>query len=330
MKTVISVGTAKEAALYFDKVFPHGLAETAANSVKYEGRKELYDLPISVRSQEFKDVLSSLLPGDSNSFDRFFNYFAVTYFEHLVEISVVAETMTQEQVEGLVTTIKVLNLRLSLGWKLPHVLRRPEKYLPKLRKIASKLLRDGGLSNSPLWIDEIAVQNSIRPKGHEPSATEQFAISLQNLKLVDLSKVSWPTIIEFRKDAESRAALRDLRLFFADNFVGKDSEYVSDKLQQQMDRYERTTKLWGMETANKALTVAISDIPTLVASAGVLALAATSMTLPLAAAAAAVVPVGKGALAFWKINIDSQRERLDRPVRYLTQLKSIKADVKEI
>jgi len=146
---------------------------------------------------------------------------------------------------------------------------------------------------------------------------------------VDADRLSWDEVLEFRKDEGSRKALRDLRLFFTENFEGKDQEYVSDKLMQLVDRQEEIAKLWKFETVQKSLSVIFNNQSTLISSASGLAAAFGGAPLVAVAGAALAFPIANCALEFGRIFIDSAKERVDRPSRFLTQLRDLSKAAKK-
>ena len=107
------------------------------------------------------------------------------------------------------------------------------------------------------------------------------------------------------------------------NFEGKEKEVVTDKLQQLIEKQEKAAKLWGFETVEKTLSVAFENSTVIASSAGFIATAAAGATLPVAAAAALALPLAKCTLAFSKVALEASKSRLDRPVRYLTELKKL-------
>lgn len=75
-----------------------------------------------------------------------------------------------------------------------------------------------------------------------------ISLILPNLNLIDTSETPWEQILEFRKDNDASKKLRNLRLFFEDNYRGKDRQYIEDDLMKRLDDYEQITKEWGFQT----------------------------------------------------------------------------------
>lgn len=86
--------------------------------------------------------------------------------------------------------------------------------------------------------------------GYETAAS----ISLSGLKLIDTTHVSWDHILEFRKHGEAKRRLRELRLFFHQNWRGQPPQFIEDDLQRRIDEYNRAVSEWGFATVNSAIS----------------------------------------------------------------------------
>ena len=53
-----------------------------------------------------------------------------------------------------------------------------------------------------------------------------LSLSLDSIQLVNINKVCWEQIIEFRKDEDAKSKLRNLRLFIYENYLGKSQAYI--------------------------------------------------------------------------------------------------------
>jgi len=188
-----------------------------------------------------------------------------------------------------------------------------------LREKITRLLKDSGFTNAPTWRMYQTPYDTFDLESID--LTERYYVSLHNLALVDTNKLSWETLVEFRKDREAMAALRDLRLFFLENFQDKEVNYITDKLHSLTYRYESASRLWGFEATQKSLSVAISNESVMAGSIGGLAAVLAGTSLPVAAASAGLILVGGCAVEFGKMCIDRAKDRIDSPTRYLTALK---------
>jgi hypothetical protein len=73
-----------------------------------------------------------------------------------------------------------------------------------------------------------------------PDDAPYAALALSGIPLVDTSSASWEQILELRKDPDARAKLRNLRLFFHNNYQGKPATFVVDDLGRRLDEYTAT------------------------------------------------------------------------------------------
>jgi len=85
------------------------------------------------------------------------------------------------------------------------------------------------------------------------------SLILPNLNLIDTSETSWKQILEFRKDNDASTKLRNLRLFFHDNYKGKDRQYIEDDLMQRLYHYDQTRKEWGFETVTSTIAAILDS-----------------------------------------------------------------------
>lgn len=115
-----------------------------------------------------------------------------------------------------------------------------------------------------LTYSEILIKNNVRS---EPiffndsfnkgciSKTNYNSISLilTKIPIIDTHKLDWKQITNIRKDKESLNKLRNFKLFFFENYAGKDLNYIEDSLCKKLDdyyticnKYEIDTKLGSM------------------------------------------------------------------------------------
>jgi len=104
---------------------------------------------------------------------------------------------------------------------------------PGVRRSLLRFLERAELAQYPIVVPTM--------DGFESSkTTSDIAITLQ-FPLIDTSQAEWEQILEFRKDPQGAKQLRDLRLYFYENFVGKEPAYVREKLLQMVGEYEGKT-----------------------------------------------------------------------------------------
>jgi hypothetical protein len=167
------------------------------------------------------------------------------------------------------------------------------------------------------------------PPDEEPSSPGDASPSLilHNLALVDVDSVSWPHLLEFRKDRRSVDALRRLRMFVYANYDGKSRAFIEDDLRGRMVDYEAITREWGFSTFTgslKALVDSKTILATLATTVGTLFGAPLSVVMASAAAGIALDVAGISlSLAERRHAIDALRS--GNPVAYLIEAQRLPA-----
>lgn len=75
---------------------------------------------------------------------------------------------------------------------------------------------------------------------------EAIEVKLIDAKLVDAESLEWDQILEFRKDEDSVADLRNLRLFMFDNYIDKSPSYIRDSIEQKIEKHYEVTRKHGL------------------------------------------------------------------------------------
>lgn len=320
LSRIIAFGPPKEAALYFERVFPLDLGESLLGQ-----RRAHSDLYIPFTGGVFdRSVVNSLL-GDENSEEI---YASITNTSLIYQIS---NTLQSE--EG----------RASF-WSDPNARNASRIFREVLGVDFDKMARDieGGRFDPDTLLVSVSLQfEKIIEKSKfngcaswnflsaedERVASERdantFCASLNGLRLVDPAKVSWEKLTEFRRDKECFSALRDLRVFFQTEYDGKERHFIQDDLSSKIEKYEQATKIWDMETVQRSLSVLFNEKSVLATSVGSVATHWVGGSLLTAAGAGAVIGFGSATLELGRIYIDRQKERIDSPIRYLSNIKKV-------
>lgn len=148
-------------------------------------------------------------------------------------------------------------------------------------------------------------------------------IKLSQLKLIDTSQTEWEQIIQIREDEKAITKLRNLRLFFHQNYSDKEKSFVEDDLCKRYEDYKNTVKKWGFETITSSIQMLLTS-PVTIASVG----ASLSMALfgePLSALATAGTGVGLE-IGKMSLHIAKQKKKLsvlqrDHPLAYIIDAK---------
>jgi len=106
------------------------------------------------------------------------------------------------------------------------------------------------------------------------------AVSIISSQIADIEVESneWEQLLEFRNDFESSKALRNYKLFWMENYIGKRSEYIHDDLERKYERFRTACKKHGLEIVHTVSKSLVSSRSILASS--ILALAASSLKEP--------------------------------------------------
>lgn len=148
---------------------------------------------------------------------------------------------------------------------------------------------------------------------------ENLLVTLSQLPLIDTDKVSWEQIIEFRRDCDSVARLRQLRAFLQTNYKGKEKAFILDDLQSRLDQYANTVRDWGFETKTSTISTLLSSTTLLGTAGGTLvSLFAGAPTLAaVTASAGTLVELGKISLHIANRKYGLVKLRRDHPLAYI-------------
>jgi hypothetical protein len=314
MKKTVSLKSTKEAALYFEHVLPFD-AILAARSPKSSSDGTVLSATFPYEDRKIGEkVAKSLLPKLANHTEII--YKLLGFQAGMLTYAYPPKLIDQEGVDNLREVIAYFEREWGVSFSTDDFTTKSDRTRQIIAEKSYSYLSEIGFHDCPTW----NTANTHESDGNQPNS---FEVTISGLNLVNADSLSWDEIIEFRKDEDSWSNLRDLRLFFTENFDGKDADYVQDKLLQLLDRQERTAKRWKFETVQKSLSVALTNQSTILSSMAGLAAAVGGAPLTVAAGAALVVPMGNCALEFSKALIDSSKEKLDRPTKFLSQLKKL-------
>ena len=226
--TAVCYSNLAEACLYFDHILPLGVffddVITALPHVK--APEDLQSAPRVPR-----EFLPELLPPSLRRRDHF-------------------RELERLHTEGMEAFLQWME-DIVKGKSSTHELAIFDSWLRNTRTLTERM----GLLDCT-----VVTEPNLLPHTLEASVTStDFAATMTSLHLVKASRLSWDQIREFRRDPLSRMKLRRLRLFFAENYVGKDRRYVEDDLHRVLDDYAATVKSWGFETRAQVTTMLLSS-----------------------------------------------------------------------
>lgn len=225
-KTVFTVGGSKEASLYFDDVIPLMLIVDAADEYGWD--------EISTTSKQLD-------------------------MAKLMEIRFLFDRLFPKEIQKGSDNFKSwLDVNKSILDALLEAARRPKTSKMPLAEVFGRCV-PGFKDEIIRFVDELGIEDAAYSSAlsfvsKSNSMTDDIGMTISNLNLIDISKVTLEQILEFREDLESKAKLRRLRLFAYKNYTGKSKSYIEDDLLLRIDEYEHEAKKWGFETKEAAIT----------------------------------------------------------------------------
>lgn len=339
LKNALAVGSAKEAAVYFDKVVPFDL------SAGYTKREEENAIAME---EKYSEIIESLLPGveDPDSFYR--GYTAISngfwsivalrkwYFEHGAIDSFF--DLDREYLNAVDEDIgRAFDISLSTAAKSIHEHREYSKYRREYNRFLNNGLRSIGFDTFSEWHDEYYSEyygGMETDDKAEVSRVESVVAVLRDIDLVDADKLSWRKIVEIRKDKKSIQALRDLRLFLHKEVADIGPVALRETIESHYDKYQDAVKWWRLDTVKKPLAMMVSKEGIGLTSLGAIAtflvtgapvdpMALISAAKTALASGVALNVAGSGALTLHETLMD--RDKLKQApgseVRYLAYLR---------
>lgn len=329
-KKIVCFGPPKEAALYFDAVFPVDLLtpsflnQPGLDFDETEKTKILSEYLPHILDKNLLPALENLVGSNK---DAVREYLIQTLVCTKLYFVIMAHEARKEGVDTQIWRDLALNDTDLVDPALMASVREsfdvgtlPANLFPLFNDALSRTLINAGFADVPSWTVPDSFSIFGMPK--IPTVKEDlFQASLSGLRLIDPSKAAWEHVIEFRKDSASRNALRDLRLFFSSNYNGRDQAYIEDDLLARVERYDKTTRIWGFETVNRSVGVIFSKESVLTTSIGGISATLFGAPLGVAAGAALAMMIGTVGVEVGRSVIERKKAELNNPTRYLTQLR---------
>jgi len=343
LRGIVAFGPPKEAALYFERVFPFDLGlpiETfLGDPAVYRQMMEkagfspsaldpTLHIPMREDRSLFDDkIVQNLLKVD-NSRRIYLELGAITICKGII-ISLCTEagfasfmqSSFVDKAPYLFSSTLDLNFNnLVVAVKRPNF--DPDKFLAwftmamleRIKTLANK----SGFANCPFWdfytADEFQINNQKK--------ANSFFASIQGLNLVDPRKIGWEKLLEIRKDKNSHSAMRDLRLFFQENYEGKEITFIQDDLLSRIEKYDNAKKNWQLDTVMRSLSVVISPKNLVAMPAASWLPQLTGVSLSLEPMLGAAVAIGNVMLEFGNVYVEAKKSKQHNPIRYLADLPS--------
>jgi len=231
--TAVSLINLKETALYFDRVIPLNLSMEFLWDIAQMKQADATYEDLDIRG--YAANLTALFPDDlknDSSFRASVTKANVAF--HSVMQKAICERYNLEPNYGEMSKEQYDDAELG-------AFRTLDKFLKKF------YLDRGAIDLPEIFVDDSAIDST------DMSAT------LTSLMLIDARKSPWEQIMELRRDAVACQKLRRLRLFAYDNYEGKEKSYIEDDILNRVADYEKTSKEWGFETKQGAMTMILNS-----------------------------------------------------------------------
>ena len=303
-------GNPKNAALFFDYVIP--LSKSIA--------KKHYFGEISIHQ------LKPIFPKFFQTSDRYKNYWDTlcTFLDSCIESEISCKKFLEccETIENYMKACKEKGLEIDEY--IPEISKRTFEQQYKMAQ--EQLLVDSWSPESFISKIPTGLYSFIYPSVEDVSYTKSYnctSLELAQLPLIDTSQSEWEQIIQIREDETSIRKLKHLRLFFHENYSGKEKSYVEDDLSKRLEDYKNTAKDWGFETITSSIQMLLTS-PITLTSVGT-SLAMVLFGEPLSALATAGTGVG---IEIGKISLHIAKEKKklsvlqrDHPLAYIIDAK---------
>lgn len=250
--TALVFGSLKDALLNYEYVIPMnftgqfmGLRPSTTGSIdkfKDPGMEDYHELGDAFGQP---DQLLSLYPPNLAANPVF--KVAVNMFDGFLFSYMVKTTLGEEGFDRYIN-----NLSQVVGANAPTNSDQLCPTVAGLQRLFEKLVADFKLSDVPVDCSGFGLAGSV-----ENPLTN--AITAQRVPVIDTEKISFPQIMEFRRDGDTMKKMRNFRLFAYQQYAGKDKAFVEDDIQKRYDDYMEAVRASGFETTTKMLTSLMSS-----------------------------------------------------------------------
>jgi hypothetical protein len=234
--TVIAMGSLKQASLYSNYIVPINIHIDYAWAI-VDNRT----IDVNGNILEFEQYMESIINTgmfESMTHPEFRKN--TKYFQRLIDVNEAGFDVARYGVS--------VASKLPIGMTEQNAFEAAAKYTFQLQS----LIDDFGLRSVPMdfeghWLDE----------NEGPLDSSVFQIA--GLNLIDTRGCEWSQILEFRKNAEAVATLRNLRKFLTDEHGDSSRARLEDDVLSRIDKYDQTVKEWAFKTKTGAIGTVLSS-----------------------------------------------------------------------
>lgn len=229
----ICFGDLKQAAIYFDRVFPVVFRTLRPNP---EG-------VFCLHSSEFVplDVSAKLIFGDSAPEWKIIEYITKHWEPFFKEVS---QHLTKLFISTDPNAYDELEEKYLTDFHIDHS--------RSIRECFYKIGKDIGLEYSNILLNKTSTKECDFGQAYS-------TITLNNLPSIDVESASWEQIMEFRNDGAAKEKLRRFRLFVYDNYAGKSNSYIEDDFGLRLIDCEREISKHGFEIVSSSVSVLLDS-----------------------------------------------------------------------
>ncbi len=199
-----------------------------------------------------------------------------------------------------------------------------DKFCPtieSLQRLFTVMVREFQLQNIPVDCSHFFM-------GRAKDASFTDSLFVRQIRVIDTSKVTFPQVMEFRKDKETMNKMRNFRLFAYQQYRGKDRAYIEDDIQKRLSDYNEAVKACGFETTVKTLSFLFESklIVGAFATCAVSLLMGNAQLAMEAFSTGAILEVGKLSLEYARQRHELGKICRENPISYIADAKQTLED----
>ena len=328
----ICLADIKQAALFFDRVFPFEQNEFVnMETLKKDKEGKLLHKKYEFKSEIHKQVFFDLITGTTTPSNEQYKKIITMYSQwRILLLGVYAEVKkefisnTLQKYIYIKSPLEIADIIIQNMENIDITQELSDLYISNV----SIPLNDDVIIFRDVFINPIKSLNIINPSivlpsryiNHIDPASDDVTLTLSNIQLIDTSKISWEQIYEIRKDPHATRNLRNLKLFIYSNYSDKPKSFIEDDIIRRIDDYHKTCKDYGLQLSLSALSTTLNSKNILASVAA--GISTAFLCGPLVGIGAAVVieignltiEIAKGYQAFTKL-------KNDHPLAYIIDVK---------
>lgn len=161
---------------------------------------------------------------------------------------------------------------------------------------------------------------------NEFNESDNVRLSLMKLDLVDTKTIPFEQILELRKDKSSIEKLRNLQLFFYQNYDSKPKAFIEDDILKRLHDYKETVKHWNLKTGLSSINGFLSSkvLMSSIAASLTSAFLGNFTISAITASSGVTIELGKLVISMTKESLDKNEKLRQDPISFLYELDKLK------